>query len=92
MTDLARDYLATGALPELPADHFIAGRWAAPAAGQRMETFDPGLARPFHAVAAGTAEDVDRAVTAAHAAQNAWGRTKASARGAVLMRAAGGPQ
>ena len=83
-----RDYLASGALPDLPADHFIGGAWAAPAANQRMETFDPGLGRAFHAFAAGDEEDVDRAVSSAHAAQNDWGRTKPSARGAILMRAA----
>ncbi|MCF3934839.1 aldehyde dehydrogenase family protein [Acuticoccus sp. M5D2P5] len=81
-------YLTTGALPELPADHFIAGAWTAPAANQRMETFDAGLGKPFHDFAAGNAEDVDRAVTSAHEAQAAWGRTKASARGAILSRAA----
>ncbi|WP_075220558.1 aldehyde dehydrogenase family protein [Acuticoccus yangtzensis] len=84
----AAAYLETGALPELPDRHFIAGEWTTPAAGGRMETFDAGFGRAFHSVAAGTAEDVDRAVMAAHAAQNGWGRTKASARGAALMRAA----
>ena len=88
-TDAAiRDYFAAGTLPALPSDHFIAGRWAAPVAGARMETFDPGLGRAYHAFAAGTEEDVERAVMAAHAAQGAWGRTKASERGAILTRAA----
>ncbi|RAI02337.1 aldehyde dehydrogenase [Acuticoccus sediminis] len=83
-----RAYLDDGTLPDLPVDHFIDGAFVAPAAGERLETFDPGLARPFLAVAAGTAEDVDRAVSAAQKAQRAWGRTKASERGAILMRAA----
>ncbi|WP_108662216.1 aldehyde dehydrogenase family protein [Acuticoccus kandeliae] len=88
-TDAAiRDYLATGALPALPADHFIAGAWAAPTANARMETFDPGLGKPFHEFAAGNEEDVDRAVMSADGAQDGWGRTKAGARGAILMRAA----
>ena len=82
------DYLQRGRLPDLPADHFIAGAWSPPAAGERMETLDPGRAAPFHDFAAGDAEDVDRAVSVASSAQRAWGRTKPSARGAILAEAA----
>lgn len=84
---LAAAWLSDRRLPALPATHFIAGAWteAGPA---RMDLFDPGLGAPFHAVAAGGAEAVDRAVRAAHAAQEGWGRTKPSARGAILRRAA----
>ncbi|MDT0682961.1 aldehyde dehydrogenase family protein [Roseicyclus sp. F158] len=86
--EMVESYLGDGTLPDLPDRHFIAGDWAAPVNGGRMETFDAGAARPFHVVAAGDAADVDRAVAAAERVQRAWGRTKPSERGAILMRAA----
>lgn len=82
------NYLERGELPNLPSQHFIAGGWAAPSSGERMESFDAGRAAPFHAFAAGDEADVDRAVVAANAAQPGWGRTKPSARGAILAEAA----
>ena len=88
LASMVQGYLERGVLPELPTGHFIDGSFAASASDARMESYDAGRAVAFHAVAAGDAEDVDRAVCAAHAAQTAWGRTKPSERGAILMRAA----
>ncbi len=85
---LVSEYFATGTLTGLPGGHFIDGVFVAAFSRQTMETFDPGAARAFHAFAAGTAEDVDRAVSAARKAQAGWGRMKPSARGAILSRAA----
>lgn len=73
----------------LPSHHFIGGAWTRPAAGRKMETFDPGSAKAFHEVAAGDAEDVDRAVEAARDALGGdWSAMRPAARGAVLARAA----
>ena len=85
---LVGEYFSTGTLSDLPTGHFIDGAFVAAAGGRRMETFDPGSARAFHAFAAGNSSDVDRAVAAARRAQRDWGRMKASARGAILSRAA----
>ncbi len=85
---LVAEYFATGTLTGLPADHFIAGAFTPAVAGRRMETFDPGSALAYHAFAAGDAGDVDRAISAAKAAQRGWGRMKPGPRGAILMRAA----
>jgi aldehyde dehydrogenase (NAD+) len=86
---LIAEYRETGALRGLPARHFIAGRWVGPANGAMMDTFDPGSARAWHAVAAGDADDVAAAVEAADRARSGpWGAMKPAARGAVLARAA----
>ena len=85
---LASDYLKRGALPDLPGGHFIGGAFVPPAAGGWFDSFDPALAAPFHAIARGDAEDVDRAVRAAHGAQPIWGRVKPSERGVILLRVA----
>ena len=85
---LVAEYFASGTLPDLPRGFFIDGCEVAPLPDRMMETFDAGTGRAFHAFAAGNAEDVDRAVQAAKRAQHGWGRTKASERGAILIRAA----
>jgi aldehyde dehydrogenase (NAD+) len=90
LTDrLIAEYRKTGRLRGLPSQHFIGGRWAGAADGGMMETFDPGSAKPFHAFAAGGAQDVAAAVDAAERVRSGpWGAMKPGARGAVLARAA----
>ena len=85
---LVEEYFATATLTGLPDRHFIGGQWLAAAGGDKMQSFDPGTGRAFHDFAAGSADDVIRAVAAAKAAQPSWGRSKASDRGAILWRAA----
>jgi len=84
----ADEALARGTLPGLPSQHFIDGRWQAAADGGRLAVQDPGTGRDFAEVAAGNAEDVDRAVQAARRAFGAWARTRPAERGRVLQRAA----
>ncbi|MFF3755865.1 aldehyde dehydrogenase family protein [Streptomyces sp. NPDC002185] len=69
-------------------DHWIGGAYVAPAAGRYFENPSPVDGRPFTEVARGTAEDVERALDAAHAAAPAWGRTAPAERAAVLLRIA----
>lgn len=89
LRELIVGYQATGRLGGLPDQHFIAGKWASPAAGRMMESFDPGTGRAFHEFAAGDAADVDRAVRSAHNALSGdWGLAAPATRGAVLSRAA----
>lgn len=84
------EYFATGTLAGLPDRHFVGGAWVDSAPAARLEVFDPGLGRPFHAVAAGGRAEIDAAADAAHRAlRGAWGRSTPAARGALLMRAAG---
>ena len=85
---LVAEYFSTGTLAGLPSGHLIDGAFVAASGGRTMETFDPGASRAYHAFAAGNGNDVDRAVAAARRVQQEWGRTKAGARGAILLRAA----
>ncbi len=89
---LADEALAHGTLPGLPARHFIDGQFCSSAQGGRMVVLDPGTGRDFAEVAAGDAEDVDRAVRSARAAVDAragpWRRLLPAERGRVLQRAA----
>ncbi|MFI9722213.1 aldehyde dehydrogenase family protein [Streptomyces sp. NPDC052396] len=69
-------------------DHWIGGDYVAPAQGGYFENPTPVNGRPFTEVARGTAEDVERALDAAHAALPAWSRTSPAERSAVLLRIA----
>jgi aldehyde dehydrogenase (NAD+)/betaine-aldehyde dehydrogenase len=85
---LVAEYFQAGTLAGLPTDHFIDGAWRKPAAGERMETLDPGSGAAFHAVAAGGADDIDAAVRSARRGLAAWTALKPAERGRVLARAA----
>ncbi|MCB1477507.1 MAG: aldehyde dehydrogenase family protein [Rhodobiaceae bacterium] len=73
----------------LPGGHFIAGKFTPSAGGVTMESFDAGRGAAFATFAAGTAEDIDRAVTSARQAfQTVWRDTAPAERGRILTRAA----
>ncbi|MEU6846231.1 aldehyde dehydrogenase family protein [Streptomyces sp. NPDC046716] len=69
-------------------DHFIGGEYVPPARGQYFENPSPVNGQPFTEIARGTAEDVEAALDAAHAAAPAWGRTSPGARGDILLKIA----
>jgi aldehyde dehydrogenase len=69
-------------------DHYIGGRYIAPASGQYFEDITPVTGRPFTEIARGTAADVDRAVDAAWAAFPEWSRTSVAERALLLTRIA----
>ncbi|MBT2382241.1 aldehyde dehydrogenase family protein [Streptomyces sp. ISL-11] len=69
-------------------DHWIGGEYVPPARGRYFENPTPVNGQPFTEIARGTAEDVERALDAAHAAAPAWGRTAPADRAAVLNRIA----
>jgi aldehyde dehydrogenase (NAD+) len=79
----------SGLADEWPSGHFIDGDWVKAVSGEEMETFDPGRAEPHSRFAAGTEDDVARAVASARKAQETvWGRSLPAERGRILMRAA----
>lgn len=87
---LATQALAQGTLDGLPTRHFIDGLWCESVHGGRLAVEDPGTGRAHTRVAAGEADDVDRAVQAARRAlAGPWRRSTPAERGRVLMRAAG---
>jgi len=69
-------------------DNFIGGRWVPPVSGKYMPNLSPVDGKPFCEVAKSTAEDVELALDAAHAAKVAWGETSLAERAAVLNRIA----
>src|SRR6266566_667497 len=69
-------------------DHWIGGEFVPPALGRYFENPTPVTGQPFCEVARGSAEDIERALDAAHGAAPAWGRTSPAERAAVLNKIA----
>jgi aldehyde dehydrogenase len=69
-------------------DNWIGGEWVAPVKGQYFENPSPVTGRTFCEVARSTAEDVELALDAAHAAAPAWGRTSVAERANILNKIA----
>ena len=69
-------------------EHYIGGEWVPPVKGQYFENRTPVTGRVFTEVGRGTAEDIEAALDAAHAAAPAWGRTSPAERALVLNRIA----
>ncbi|WP_067496383.1 aldehyde dehydrogenase family protein [Actinoplanes sp. TFC3] len=69
-------------------DHWIGGEYVPPAKGQYFENPSPVTGRAFCEVARGTADDVERALDAAHGAAPAWGHTSVADRANVLNKIA----
>jgi aldehyde dehydrogenase (NAD+) len=67
---------------------FIGGEWVEGASGDYFESDDPFRGAPWALIPKGGAEDVDRAVRAAHQALTTgpWPKMTASQRGALLRR------
>ncbi|WP_250035528.1 aldehyde dehydrogenase [Paractinoplanes maris] len=69
-------------------DHFIGGEYVPPARGQYFANPSPVTGQDFCEVARGTAEDVEKALDAAHGAADAWGRTSTAERANILNKIA----
>ena len=68
--------------------HYIGGEWVDPATGQWFENPSPVNGEVFTEIARGTADDVEKALDAAHAAAPAWGRTSPAERANILNKIA----
>ncbi|WP_026919515.1 acetaldehyde dehydrogenase ExaC [Gordonia shandongensis] len=69
-------------------DNYIGGGWVPPVKGQYFENTSPIDGKAFCEVARSTAEDVDLALDAAHAAAPAWGKTSPAERAVILNKIA----
>ena len=69
-------------------DNFIGGQWVAPVRGQYFDNVTPITGLRIGEVARSTAEDIELALDAAHAAKDAWGRTSPAERARVLNKIA----
>ncbi|HVO57181.1 MAG TPA: aldehyde dehydrogenase family protein [Dongiaceae bacterium] len=65
-------------------EHFIGGKWLAPAEGKYFETADPATTEKLADVAQGSAADVDAAVRAARGALPGWQKLTPHARARFL--------
>src|SRR6476659_1484578 len=69
-------------------ENFIGGEWVAPVKGQYFENTTPVTGQAFCEVARSTAEDIELALDAAHAAAPGWGKTSAGERAVILNKVA----
>ncbi|WP_159911744.1 aldehyde dehydrogenase family protein [Pantoea sp. 18069] len=69
-------------------DNFIGGQWVPPAGGAYFDVVTPINGKVYTRAARGTAADVEKALDAAHAAADAWGKTSAAARSQILLQIA----
>ena len=81
---------APDALMSFPSryENFIGGVWTPPVGGQYFEALSPVNGQPFCEVARSTADDIDLALDAAHAAAPGWGQTSPAQRAVILNKIA----
>ncbi|WP_298429221.1 aldehyde dehydrogenase [Rhodoblastus sp.] len=69
-------------------DNYIGGKWVAPVRGQYFDKVSPVSGQVLAKVSRSTAEDVELALDAAHAAKEKWGRTPPADRSRILLKIA----
>ena len=88
MVDKALSELAKDIAIRPHYDNWIGGKWVPAVKGQTFENISPVTGKVICTVARSTAEDVELALDAAHKAKDAWGRTSAAERSALLLKIA----
>ncbi len=68
--------------------NFIGGQWREPVKGQYFDVITPITGQVYTQAARSTAEDIELALDAAHAAADAWGKTPPAARANILLQIA----
>jgi len=69
-------------------DNFIGGRFVPPVQGQYFDVVTPISGKVYTQAARSSAEDIELALDAAHAAADAWGQTPAAERANMLLKIA----
>jgi NAD-dependent aldehyde dehydrogenases len=69
-------------------DNYIGGQWVPPVRGQYFTNLTPLSGQPICEIARSTAEDIEKALDAAHAARAAWAKTSPAERSRILNRVA----
>ena len=69
-------------------ENFIGGRWVAPVKGKYFTDYSPINGEPICEIARSSAEDVEKALDAAHAVKDLWGRTAPAIRSSILLKIA----
>lgn len=80
----------SGALHQYQAqyDNYIGGQWVPPATGTYFDVVTPINGRVYTKAARGTAADIEKALDAAHAAADAWGKKSVTERSNILLQIA----
>lgn len=68
--------------------NFIGGQWVEPVKGQYFTNTSPVNGEAICEIPRSTAEDIDLALDAAHAAKDAWGKTSVTERSNLLLKIA----
>lgn len=68
--------------------NYIGGEFVAPVNGQYFDNISPINGQVFCEIPRSTAEDIDKALDAAHKAAPAWGKTAAAERSNILLKIA----
>jgi len=68
--------------------NFIGGKWLEPASGQYFDNLTPITGKKICEIPRSNEVDIERALDAAHAAREAWGKTSAAERAGILNRIA----
>jgi aldehyde dehydrogenase len=69
-------------------ENFIGGQWTAPVKGQYFKNISPVTGEAFCEIPRSSAEDIELALDAAHAAKEAWGKTSVTHRSNLLLKIA----
>ncbi|MHC8522952.1 aldehyde dehydrogenase [Rossellomorea sp. H39__3] len=69
-------------------ENFIGGEFVPPVSGEYFDNVSPVTGKVFTRIARSNQEDVEKALDAAHAAKDAWGKTTVAERASVLNKIA----
>lgn len=88
MLEQAMSKFAGNALIRDKFDNYIGGKWVAPVRGAYFDNISPVTGQVVCQIARGTAEDIELALDAAHAAKDAWGKASTTERSNTLLKIA----
>jgi aldehyde dehydrogenase len=74
--------------PKGEYENFIGGKWVAPVKGQYFDNISPVNGKVICQIPRSTAEDIELALDAAHAAKDKWGATSVTERSNILLKIA----
>jgi aldehyde dehydrogenase len=69
-------------------DNFIGGKWVAPVDGEYFDVITPITGQVYTKAARSGPQDIERALDAAHAAADKWGKTSPTERSNLLLKIA----
>jgi aldehyde dehydrogenase len=69
-------------------ENYIGGKWVKPVKGEYFDNVSPVNGKPYCKIPRSSAEDIELALDAAHAAREAWGKTSVAERSNILLKIA----